>query len=45
MDRRGGDNINHSAHLWGAGFGVLFSLIMEPRILNLFLTRLVNPGM
>lgn len=22
MDRRGGDNVNHSAHLWGAGFGL-----------------------
>lgn len=22
MDRRGGDNVNHSAHLWGAGYGL-----------------------
>ncbi len=43
MDRRGGDNVNHTAHLWGAGYGVLFSLIMEPRILGLFLSRLFNP--
>lgn len=24
LDRRGGDNINHSAHIWGALFGVIF---------------------
>ena len=27
MDRRGGDNINHSAHIWGALFGVIFIII------------------
>lgn len=44
MDRRGRDNVNHSAHLWGAGYGVVFMLIMEPRVLGLFLERLMNPG-
>lgn len=24
MERRGGDNINHSAHIWGAVYGLLF---------------------
>lgn len=43
MDRRGGDNINHSAHLAGAAFGVLFMLMMEPRILQIFLRELMNP--
>ncbi|RYY84758.1 MAG: rhomboid family intramembrane serine protease [Chitinophagaceae bacterium] len=27
MDRRGGDNINHSAHLWGALFGIAFIIV------------------
>jgi membrane associated rhomboid family serine protease len=27
LDRRGGDNINHSAHFWGALFGVLFVIV------------------
>jgi len=27
LDRKGGGNINHSAHLWGALFGVLFIII------------------
>ena len=43
MDRHGGDRINHSAHLAGAAFGVLFMLIMEPRVLNIFLEQLSNP--
>ncbi len=43
MDRRGGDNINHSAHLWGAAYGVLFALAIEPRLLGHFLQALVNP--
>jgi membrane associated rhomboid family serine protease len=44
MDRRGGDNINHSAHLWGAGYGVLFTVMMEPRVVGSFLQRLVSPS-
>ena len=31
LDRRGGGNINHSAHIWGALFGVAF-LIIATRI-------------
>ena len=27
LDRKGGGNINHSAHLWGALYGVLFIII------------------
>jgi hypothetical protein len=27
LDRRGGDNINHSAHIFGALFGVGFTII------------------
>ena len=43
-ERRGRDNINHSAHLWGAGFGVLFSLAMDPRIASRFFARLFDPS-
>ncbi|MGI8560272.1 MAG: rhomboid family intramembrane serine protease [Luteimonas sp.] len=45
MDRRGGDNINHSAHLWGAGYGVLFTVMMEPRVVGSFLQRLMSPSL
>ncbi|WP_368563911.1 rhomboid family intramembrane serine protease [Pseudoxanthomonas sp. UTMC 1351] len=44
MDKRGGDNINHGAHLAGAAFGVLFMLAMEPRVLAHFLQTLLRPG-
>jgi len=27
LDKRGGDNINHSAHIWGAVYGVLFVIV------------------
>jgi len=45
MDRRGNDNINHSAHLWGAGYGVLFSLMLEPRIAGAFVENLLHPSL
>lgn len=44
MERQGMDNINHSAHLWGAAYGVLFTIIMEPRVILLFLHGLTHPG-
>ena len=43
MDRQGTDNVNHSAHLWGAGYGVLFTVMMEPRVAGFFLDRLLHP--
>jgi membrane associated rhomboid family serine protease len=44
MDRKGGDRINHSAHLAGAAYGVLFMLIMRPQVLGYFLQQLANPS-
>jgi len=43
-ERRGGDNINHSAHLWGAAYGIIFTLVMEPRVFGVFLAALFHPG-
>lgn len=44
MDRKGGDSINHSAHLSGAIYGVLFMLVMEPRVGQHFLGQLARPS-
>ena len=44
MDRHGQDNVNHSAHLWGAAYGVMFALLVEPTVLGSFLQRLMHPS-
>ena len=44
MDRRGQGIVNHSAHLWGALYGVIFTLLMEPRVLPYFLNALMRPS-
>ena len=43
MDRRGQDHVNHSAHLWGAAYGVVFTIMVNPRILPHFLGALSQP--
>ena len=42
MSRRGGDNINHEAHFYGAIYGFLFTLVLEPRLFNLFIQKIQN---
>ena len=44
MDRKGGGKINHSAHLWGAAYGVVFTIVMQPRVLQVFVDRLMHPS-
>ncbi|MGH8055451.1 MAG: rhomboid family intramembrane serine protease [Stenotrophomonas sp.] len=44
MDKKGSDNVNHSAHLAGAAFGVMFMLFMSPDLLQHFMTNLMNPS-
>jgi membrane associated rhomboid family serine protease len=43
-ERQGGDNINHSAHLWGAAYGIGFTLILEPRVVSVFIDALFHPS-
>jgi membrane associated rhomboid family serine protease len=43
MSRRGGDNVNHDAHLWGALFGVVFTIVAHPGVVSTFLTELSQP--
>lgn len=43
MDRRGRDNVNHSAHLWGAAYGVLVTIAVNPGVIGSFFNQLMNP--
>jgi membrane associated rhomboid family serine protease len=43
LDKKGGDNVNHSAHLWGAAYGVAATLLIQPSVLSIFLNRLLGP--
>jgi len=49
MSKRGGDNINHDAHLWGSlfGFGFTIALIaaMQPALFESILEQLKNPSL
>ena len=44
MDHRGGGYVNHSAHSWGAAYGVLFMVIMDPRVTVAFVQQLLHPS-
>jgi membrane associated rhomboid family serine protease len=43
MSRKGGDNINHDAHFYGALFGVAYTILVHPDIVNDFLIELRHP--
>jgi membrane associated rhomboid family serine protease len=43
MSRRGGDNVNHDAHLWGSLFGVVFTILARPSVVSSFLNELGHP--
>jgi membrane associated rhomboid family serine protease len=40
MSRKGNDGINHNAHLWGAIFGIVFTIVLEPRVAVYFLQQI-----
>ena len=42
MGKRGGDNIGHNAHLWGAVYGLVFTIITLPGIISNFFSVLLN---
>jgi membrane associated rhomboid family serine protease len=45
MDRQGvGNKKNHSAHLWGAGYGLLFTVLLDPQVLGSFTQTLFGSG-
>lgn len=43
MERQRRDNINHSAHLWGAIYGMIITVAVEPSVLGAFVQKLFNP--
>jgi membrane associated rhomboid family serine protease len=49
MSKKGGDNINHDAHLWGALFGLGFTIAliaaMQPILFTYILEELKNPSL
>ena len=40
MANKGGDNINHSAHLWGAIFGFVYTILLKPELFLNFIDEL-----
>ena len=47
MDRKGGSNVNHSAHIYGALFGILFTAILcryvgDYPVLSIFVDQIKN---
>lgn len=42
MARHGNDYINHDAHLYGALFGIVFSIVVYPRVIFSFVDQLMN---
>lgn len=42
MGRKGGDNIGHNAHFWGAVFGIIYTIILVPGVIQNFFSQLFN---
>ena len=42
MDKKGGDNINHNAHFWGAVYGFVFPVTLSSTVFMNFIDQLIN---
>lgn len=40
MQKNGHDHVGHSAHLWGAVFGLVFTVIVIPGVMSRFISQL-----
>ena len=49
MGKKGGDNVNHDAHLWGSLFGLAFTLILifalQPDLFTQIIEKLKQPSL
>jgi membrane associated rhomboid family serine protease len=43
MANRGGDNINHDAHFWGAVFGIVGVLVLDRNAIPRFIELIQRP--
>jgi membrane associated rhomboid family serine protease len=43
MSRKGGDNVNHDAHFYGALFGIIFTIFVSPDVAGDFWNKLIHP--
>ncbi len=43
MSKRGGDNIDHEAHMGGAIYGLVFALLVDPTHGQMFLYQILHP--
>ncbi len=41
MGKKGGDNVNHSAHMWGAIYGFGYTVLLKPSLLLDFFEKLI----
>jgi membrane associated rhomboid family serine protease len=42
MSKRAKDNVGHNAHFWGAIFGVIFTIVLKPKLFLIFLEQITN---
>jgi len=40
MGKKGQDNIGHNAHFYGALYGLIFTAIVVPNVIRMFITQL-----
>jgi hypothetical protein len=43
MSRKDGDHVNHDAHFYGALFGILFTILVRPDVIDIFWNELIHP--
>lgn len=44
MAKQGNDNIGHEAHFFGAIYGAVVTLLIEPKAFGIFFNQLMNPS-